>query len=115
LFFNFSGSGDFALWQNPNIGSSINWWCVENVSAGCAGQRNSTETVRREGNAYSGQVALRNGNIEIGTSAAVPEPTALALLGLGLFGLGWSQQRKAWQPQIPERSSNTKRPAHGGL
>jgi hypothetical protein len=39
--------------------------------------------------------AMDNLSFDLGPSSAVPTPTTLALFGLGLAGLGWSNRKKA--------------------
>jgi hypothetical protein len=84
LFFNFSGAGA-ALFQNPNIGSGINFICFTgNVGCGGGQFRISIST-----NTF-GEGIAQSGVQQIGTTgtAAVPEPSSWAMLiaGFGLVG-----------------------------
>ena len=85
LFFDYSGGG-FVLFQNPNTGSGINFWCLDG-SGGCASHP-SSDVVTTAG-AFGAVSAVRSGNQQVaGTGlAAVPEPASLVLLGIGLVGV----------------------------
>lgn len=50
LWFDFSNTGNYVLFQNPNIGSEINYWCLDGAlgSSSCAGNANA-ETVKTSG------------------------------------------------------------------
>ncbi len=81
--FDSTGGTGVALFQNPSIGSGINWWCMEGLNPGCAGTGSFTESLNRSGAAV---FVTRQGVVEISTIGALnnlPEPASLALLGLG--------------------------------
>jgi len=88
LSFDYS-SNHIALIQNPSIGSSINYWCMDGVSNYCSAGPASSNNWRLNGQlisngAYSGVHAI----------AAVPEPTTYAMLGAGLGLLAFTARRK---------------------
>ena len=89
--FNFGGSG-FALFQNPNIGSSVNYWCVEGPNSNCTGLGQG-ETVTRL--TYGVPHITVTGVEAIATvhGGTVPEPASLALVGAALAGLAMARRR----------------------
>jgi hypothetical protein len=84
LLFNFSGSG-YVLFQNPTIGSAINYFCVE-AQTGCTGSP-AGESLRRTAGlnqftAFSGSQAINSDLI-----STVPEPSGFVLLTFGAAAL----------------------------
>jgi len=84
LFFNFSNTThDTVQFQNPNLGSGMNVWCLEGALDGCIGN-NSSQTVERLDFAAKVSVAQSGvQSIAAAQTAAVPEPTTLLLVGSG--------------------------------
>ena len=89
--FNFSGDG-FALFQNPYIGSSQNFWCVEGPNANCTGLGNG-ETVTRNNFGVPHITLTDSQAIATVRGGTVPEPASLALVGAALAGLAMARRR----------------------
>jgi len=83
LFFNFSAPG-IVLFQNPNIGSGINFWCLDDPTVHCDSHSSSEEV-----GLLSEVVAGREGNQQIASAVAtpVPEPATFVLMAMGLTAL----------------------------
>jgi hypothetical protein len=92
LLFDFSGGG-FALFQNPGIGSGLNFWCLE--SSNCSGLGNPGESVALS---YSlTQNSARSGIQSIATTAgaqSVPEPSSSLGMLVGTVGAASILKRK---------------------
>ncbi|HEY2357324.1 MAG TPA: PEPxxWA-CTERM sorting domain-containing protein [Phenylobacterium sp.] len=106
LFFNFAGTASsFVLFQAPSIGSSINFWCINDLSSPCgtsffpAGTTGLSEVVRVGSGtvirqAYSGVVQIAT---TVGTGpngGGVPEPATWAMMLLGFGGVGALLRRR---------------------
>ena len=95
LYFDFSNSTGFNAvdFQNPFIGSSINYFCLNDAGGGCSGNP-SAIGLRLEGIEIGDP---RTGVTLIGSAAAVPEPASWALMiaGFGLTGAAMRRRRVA--------------------
>lgn len=93
LFFNFSAAGTNALlFQNPGIGSSINFFCLQ--SSGCYSPNvGSGEGLRLQGAVLSNS---RQGNVQFAqvVGGGVPEPATWAMLLAGFGAVGFALRRK---------------------
>lgn len=85
LFFDFSHFA-FALFQNPKIGSGINYLCFTSNGASCGIPNGPAIT---EGtNVFGANTQPEPASTVLIGTAGVPEPSTLGLLSLGLLGLG---------------------------
>lgn len=92
LFFDFSGAG-FALFQNPSIGSGVNFICFAGNNV-CGGGTNRTSiTVSNFGGGFAQQGVQQIGRLD--GQGAVPEPATWALMMLGFGGIGYAMRRRA--------------------
>lgn len=96
LLFDFGATG-FALFQNPSIGSSQNWWCVEGPSSGCTpyGLGESVQLGTYPSGPHDTQVYRTSQVIGTTSITQVPEPFTLSLFGAGVAGAVALRRRKA--------------------
>jgi len=81
LLFDFTdlSTSGFYLFQNPTIGSGMNYFCMETYT-GCTGAPAGESLLISAGG--GSQYTALSGTVVIGT-LAIPEPTTLGLVGLG--------------------------------
>ena len=91
LLFDFSGVGDFVLFQNPIIGSGGNFWCVETAFANCSvpPPGAAIESVGRTAfGAFESAERAETVALGIASATSVPEPSTVALLCCALACTG---------------------------
>lgn len=88
LIFDFNGIG-YALFQNPNPGSGINYWCLD--ASNCTGEPTGESVY------FNGPIQLSSlsGQQVIASVSSVPVPAAVWLFGSALMGLVGVRRKKA--------------------
>jgi len=86
-----SAAGTSATFTSPLTGTNNDW---QHVSMQFTASSSST-TVLLQGVAGINYIGLDNASVDLVSGPTVPEPGALALLGLGLAGMQLARKRKA--------------------
>ena len=107
LLFDFSNNnGGWVLFQNPNIGSSINFWCLDGASAGCSGSASGETVATTLG---SDVFASRSGVLAVADSelAPVPEPATLLLMSTTMAGISLirASRSRRWEGSYSAQKS----------
>lgn len=89
LFFNYSATGGYALFQNPHIGSGFNYFCLQ--TTGCYSPAIPGMGIRVSGPQLN---TTLTGNLQFAAAGAVPEPASWALMMLGFGIVGFSMRRR---------------------
>ena len=89
LFFDYNAGGNYALFQNPQIGSGFNYFCLQ--TTGCYSPGISGMGIRVLGERLNSALT---GNLQFATAATVPEPASWALMMLGLGIVGFTMRRR---------------------
>ena len=95
LLFNYGGSGYSFIFSGP---SPYDFWCGADAGSGtCNFETDPAEVIGQTSSGGNAEVLSEAGVGEkvIGTVSAVPAPTSLAMLGLGLAALGVVRRQKA--------------------
>lgn len=92
LFFDFSSSVDNVIFQNPLLGSGLNFWCLQGTDGFCSFDPGG-EVVALIFTAS--QVATRAGVTQIASrTTAIAEPVTLLLLGVGVGAFVSGRERR---------------------
>ena len=93
IMFNFVGTAEW-IFQG---GDFSNFLCLDGLNRNCSGSGDSTASIGFDdnGNGFT-EVESFTSNTVVATVAAMPvsTPATIALLGLGLAGLGWKRSHK---------------------
>jgi hypothetical protein len=92
LSFNFSAGSGFALFQNPGIGSGINYYCPQ--INGCFDFGGAGEGVQTTGGAIERNSLTGNVVLASLSAGAVPEPASWAMMIIGFAAVGASMRSR---------------------
>ena len=92
LIFDWSGGPDWSLLFSG--GSPFSYWCMTTGPITCNSEATPSEVIGYGTDGDNAEERLRTGPGVIARASSVPEPGTLALLGIGLAGLGLTRRRR---------------------